>query len=56
VISSSIGPFPVPGELISEVEVLINKAFQDKVQSMAPNLHIQSIVIENGKMTIYGTK
>jgi hypothetical protein len=56
VISSSIGPFPVPGELISEVEVLINKAFQEKIQSMAPNLHIQSIVIENGKMTIYGTK
>ena len=56
VISSSIGPFPVPGELISEVEVLINKAFQEKIQSMAPNLHLQSIVIENGIMTIYGTK
>lgn len=56
VISSSIGPFPVPGELISEVEVLINKAFQEKIQSMSPNLHIQSIVIENGTMTIYGTK
>ena len=55
VVSSSIGPFPVPGDLISEVEVLMNKAFQEKIQSMAPNLHIQSIIIENGKMTIYGS-
>ena len=55
VVSSSIGPFPVPGDLISEVEVLMNKAFQEKIQSMAPNLHIESIVIENGKMTIYGS-
>lgn len=55
VVSSSIGPFPVPGDLISEVEVLMNKAFQEKIQSMAPNLHIESIIIENGKMTIYGS-
>jgi uncharacterized protein YpmS len=55
VVSSSIGPFPVPGDLISEVEVLMNKAFQEKIQSLAPNLHIENIVIENGKMTIYGS-
>lgn len=54
VISSSIGPFPVPGDLVSEVELLMNDAFQEKIQSMAPNLHIENIVIENGKMTIRG--
>ena len=54
VVSSSIGPFPVPGELISEVETIMNKAFQEKVESMAPNMHIESIVIEDGTMTIIG--
>jgi uncharacterized protein YpmS len=54
VVSSSIGPFPVPGELVSEVEMLMNKAFQEKIDSMAPNMHIESIVIENGMMTIIG--
>ena len=54
VVSSSIGPFPVPGELISEVEMIMNKAFQEKVESMAPNMHIESIVIEDGTMTIIG--
>ena len=54
VVSSSIGPFPVPGELISEVEVIMNRAFQEKIESMAPNMHIESIIIENGTMTIIG--
>lgn len=54
VISSSVGPFPVPGDLVAEVEVLINKAFQEKVTSLAPNLHIDDIVIQNGVMQIYG--
>lgn len=54
IISSSIGPFPVPGDLIAEVEVLINEAFKEKVHSLAPNLHIENIVIENGIMAIYG--
>lgn len=54
IISSSIGPFPVPGDLITEVEVLINEAFKEKIHSLAPNLHIENIVIENGIMAIYG--
>ncbi len=54
VVSSSIGPFPVPGELISEVEVRINKAFQEEIQSMAPNMHVERIIIENGMMRIIG--
>ncbi len=54
VVSSNVGPFPVPGELISEVESMMNKAFQEKIQSMAPNLHLESIIIEDGQMTIRG--
>ena len=54
IISSNIGPFPVPGDLIAELEVLINKAFQEKVIALAPNMHIDDIVIQNAVMTIYG--
>ncbi|MGB5846252.1 MAG: hypothetical protein WBG94_17550 [Anaerolineales bacterium] len=54
IISSSIGPFPIPGDLVAEVEVLINKAFQEKVLTLAPNMHIDNIVIQEGIMTIYG--
>jgi len=54
IISSNIGPFPVPGDLVAEIEVLINKAFQEKVIALAPNMNIDDIVIQNGIMTIYG--
>ena len=54
VVSSNVGPFPVPADLISEIELMMNRAFQEKIQSMAPNLHIESIVIANGIMTIRG--
>jgi len=54
IISSNIGPFPVPGDLVAEVEAVVNKAFQDKVIALAPNMHIDDIVIQNGVMTIYG--
>lgn len=54
IVSSTVGPFPVPGDLIAEVEVLINQAFQEKINTMAPNLHIDRIIIQNGIMSIYG--
>ena len=54
VISANIGPFPVPGDLVAEIESLMNTAFQQKVIEMAPNMHIDDIVIQNGVMTIYG--
>jgi len=54
IISSSVGPFPVPGDIVDEVELLVNKAFQEKILSLAPNLHIDDIVIQNGNMTVYG--
>ena len=54
IISSNIGPFPVPGDLVAEIEVMINTAFQEKVIALAPNMNIDDIVIQNGVMTIYG--
>jgi len=54
VISSSVGPFPVPGELISELEVRINKSFREQIETMSPDLRIEKIVIENGTMIIIG--
>jgi hypothetical protein len=54
VISANVGPFPVPGDLVSEVEATINKAFQDQIKSTAPEMRIEKIIIENGKMTISG--
>lgn len=54
IVSSSVGPFPVPGDLVGEIEVLINQAFQEKINALAPNLHIDRIVIQNGIMAIYG--
>jgi len=44
----------VPADLVDEVETLINKAFKEKVIALAPNMHIDDIVIQNGVMTIYG--
>ena len=52
--SANIGPFPVPGDLVTEVESILNKAFTEKVFSLAPNMHIDNIVIQNGVMTIFG--
>ena len=54
VVSANVGPFPVPGDLVSEVEVTINKAFQGQIKSMAPDMHVERIIIDNGKMTIIG--
>ena len=56
VISANLGPFPVPGDLVSEVEMTINKAFQEQIKSMTPEMHVERIIIDNGKMTITGRK
>lgn len=55
VVSATVGPFPIPADIASEVDTIINDVFQDELNSMAPNLHIESILIEDGKMTIIGS-
>lgn len=52
--SANLGPFPVPEDLVSEIEVQINQAFQDQIDEMGPDIFIESIVIEGGAMRITG--
>lgn len=54
IVSASIGPFPIPGDFVSEVEIIINDVFQEQIASKVPGLFIESIVIENGTMMITG--
>lgn len=54
VISANIGPLPLPGDIIAEIEERINLAFKQQLDSLAPNLIIESIVIDNGVMAITG--
>jgi len=54
VVSANIGPLPVPEDLISEIQTRLNEAFMGQIRSLAPNLFIESIVIEGGNMTITG--
>ncbi len=54
VVSANIGPIPLPEQLVKEVENQLNQAFIGQIAMMAPNLFIESIVIENGTMTITG--
>lgn len=54
IISASAGPFSVPSDMISDLERSINHAFEDELNSLAPNLQIESIVIRDGLMIISG--
>lgn len=54
VVSANIGPLPVPEDLLSEVQTRLNEAFLGQIRSVAPNLFVESIVIEGGSMTITG--
>lgn len=54
IVSASIGPLPIPRDFVSEVENIVNDVFWEKIGSWAPGLFIESIVIENGTMTITG--
>ncbi len=54
VISATVGPLPLPGDIITELEERINLAFQQQLDSLAPNLTIESIVIDDGVMQITG--
>lgn len=54
VISANIGPLPLPGDIIAEIEERINLAFQQQIDSLAPNLSIERIIIDQGVMSITG--
>jgi uncharacterized protein YpmS len=54
VVSASIGPFPIPQQIVDNVESELNEAFTEQLDSVAPNTRFESIVIADGKMTITG--
>jgi len=54
VVSAGIGPIPLPADLVSEIEARINRAFQEQIDDAAPEMFIESIVIEGGSMRITG--
>lgn len=54
VVSASLGPFPIPGQLVDEIETQLNEAFSEQLESLAPNTRFESITIADGKMTITG--
>jgi uncharacterized protein YpmS len=54
VVSASLGPFPIPQQIVDNIESELNEAFTEQLDSMAPNTRFESIVIDDGKMTITG--
>jgi hypothetical protein len=54
VVSASLGPFPVPQQMVDRIETELNEAFSEQLDSLAPNTHFESITIADGKMTITG--
>lgn len=54
VVSASIGPFPIPRQIVDNLESELDKAFTRKLDSLAPNTRFETILIADGKMTITG--
>jgi hypothetical protein len=54
VASASIGPFPIPGQIVDELEDRLNQAFIEQLQEQAPGTRFESISIADGIMTITG--
>jgi hypothetical protein len=52
--SAYFGPFPIPDDLVAEIEANLDQAFSEQINSMSPNLRIESIEIADGAMTITG--
>ena len=52
--SAKLGPFPLPDNLISQLETRLDLIFQQEIASLAPNTAIDSIQIADGQMVIEG--
>jgi uncharacterized protein YpmS len=52
--SAKLGPFPLPQNLISQLETRLNLIFRQEIASLAPNTVIDSIQIADGQMVIEG--
>lgn len=54
VVSASLGLFPVPENMVSDLEKFLDKGFANEIESKTPNTRIESIVIQDGVMRIIG--
>lgn len=54
VVSARIGPLPVSGEVISDLESSLDQTLAAEIESRAPNTYIESIIIADGVMSITG--
>ncbi len=56
VISAKIGPFNLPQTFIEAMEQEMQSAFEEQLQSLDKNYQIDSVVIQDGVMTLKGIK
>lgn len=52
VVQATLGPLPLPAEMINELTERLNRAIIDEVQASGSNLYIESLTIDNGMMRI----
>lgn len=55
VVSAQLGNFPIPDSILTSISDSINNALNGQGTSGAENIHITSIIIAEGYMTITGT-
>jgi len=55
VTSGSVGPLPVPSDLLTAVSEVINEALTGQVASTTTGFTLQTIIITEGVMTLTGT-
>lgn len=55
VISGSVGPLPVPPELLTGVSEVVNQSLTGQIGTTATGFTLQTIDIQNGSLSINGT-
>ena len=55
VTSGSVGPLPVPAELLTGVSEIVNQTLTGQVGTLATGFTLESIEISDGSMSINGT-
>ena len=55
VISGSLGPLPLPAEILNGISQIINQSLSGQIASAATGFTLESIVISEGTLTMSGT-
>ena len=55
VVSGSLGPLPLPAEILSGISQIINESLSGQIASAATGFTLESIVISEGILTMSGT-